>query len=265
VKTISANYPKSWFSEIGRYKLLKDLTPKLPNVEGGLFVTLTTDPKLFASPESAFEHSRDRIRRLMFKLRRGVTWKGQKVKIAAPYFVKVEFHKNDWAHFHIIFLTRRHLSGDLLNSLWGYGRTNVKRINNETFHYLLKYVTKNCDLPEWLKERSRIRIIQPSRGFYVSENKEAPFPRSRNRETDEYPTRNELPNIGERISCWEHSALVTGYSKDGKIVSRRVERLKKSFKEIFEENFYDFAEEQSYLGNGTVVLYQGSVFLENIK
>ena len=134
--------PASWFHPVGIRKVLAKLEPRLPDVTGMLFLTFTFNPALFADPSLAFETGRDRLRRVFFKLRHGVEWKGKTYLIDAPYCVKVEFHANGWAHFHAVFLTRRYVPGDLLNALWELGRTNVGRIRNKTFRYLLKYVTK---------------------------------------------------------------------------------------------------------------------------
>ena len=157
--------PKSWYHEGGIHKVLADLIPRLPEVKGSLFLTLTVDPKFFSSPTEAYEYSRDRIRRIFYKLRKGVEWEGKTYRIKSQYCVKTEFHENGFAHFHLIFLTRRFLPAELLNHLWSYGRTEVKRIGNKDFHYLLKYVTKGGELPEWVLKRNRSRIFQPSHGF----------------------------------------------------------------------------------------------------
>ena len=138
----------------------------MPNVTRALLITLTVNPQDFRDPESAFEYSRDRIRRMFFQLRKGVSWDGRVYDIDAPYWIKVEFHRSGFAHFHIIFLTRRFVPGRLLNHLWKVGRTNIRRIDSHGISYLLKYVTKGQNLPEWVKERKRLRITQASQGFY---------------------------------------------------------------------------------------------------
>ena len=103
--------PASWFHARGIYKVLARLNPRLPDVGGNLFLTFTVNPALYASPAAAFEHARDRLRRIFYRLRRGVTWEGKKYVIDAPYAIKVEFHQNGWAHFHVVFLTQRYLPG----------------------------------------------------------------------------------------------------------------------------------------------------------
>jgi hypothetical protein len=65
----------------------------------------------------------------------------------------------------MIFLTKRFLPADLVTHLWGFGRTDVKRIKTSEFNYLLKYVTKGPTLPDWVLQMPRLRIFQSSRGF----------------------------------------------------------------------------------------------------
>lgn len=120
-RTIKEYVPASWFHPLGIYKVLARLWDRLPDVGGKLFLTLTLDPKLFGSEESAFEYSRQRLRKVFFKLRHGVEHEGKTYTIDAPYCVKVEFHESGWVHYHVIFLTRRYLPKELLAELWGYG------------------------------------------------------------------------------------------------------------------------------------------------
>lgn len=200
--------PASWFHEQGIYKVLRRLEPRLPDVGGKLFLTFTTDPKLFKDAESGFECGRERLRKVFYRLRKGVEWEGKEYQIDSPYCVKVEFHENGWAHFHSIFLTQRFLPGALLNELWGHGRTNVERISQEKFRYLLKYVTKGDSLPDWILNRPRLRVFQSSRGFL----KPVEGQRSSKRQAagmDEQPGKvSNSPTIGERLEKWRHTGIV---------------------------------------------------------
>jgi hypothetical protein len=147
IRTILREYiPASWFHPIGIKKVLRRLEPLLPDVHGKLFLTFTLARETCCGdPEAAFEHARARLRKVFFKLRHGVEWNGKTYNIDAPYCVKVEFHEDGWAHFHVVFLTSRYLPGTLLNELWGLGRCNVQRIKAQgEFRYLLKYVCKVC-------------------------------------------------------------------------------------------------------------------------
>jgi len=203
---LSEFIPKSWFHPQGIYKVIADILPRLPDVSGSLFLTFTIDQVSFSGPESAFDYARKRLRKLFFKLRNGVEWDGKRYKLESPYCVKVEFHENGWPHFHVIFLTKRYLPGLLLNRLWGMGRTNVKRISNDEFHYLLKYVTKGGEIPEWVLKRERIRIFQTSRNFYAVPRKQYP-PKPKNSEGTEKTEQKKPITIEERLSKWERKAV----------------------------------------------------------
>ena len=236
--------PASWFHPVGIRKVLAKLEPRLPDVTGMLFLTFTFNPALFADPSLAFETGRDRLRRVFFKLRHGVEWKGKTYLIDAPYCVKVEFHANGWAHFHAVFLTRRYVPGDLLNALWELGRTNVGRIRNKTFRYLLKYVTKGCDLPAWVLGRNRLRVFQSSRGFYrpstetPAEEKPSESPGYKRRQT----------TLGERLESWRVSALLQHRDEFRRIT------LGAPFMELLADLILPVALDRRYLGNGHVII-----------
>ena len=238
--------PVSWFHPVGIKRVLARLEPRLPDVSRKLFLTFTVNPALFESPEAAFDKSRDRLRRLFFALRRGVEWEGKRHQIDAPYCIKVEFHENGWAHFHAVFLTSRFLPGALLNHLWDYGRTNVKRINAADFRYLLKYVTKGCDLPDWVMQRARLRVFQSSRGFLKPiESKD-----------DEEPTkparrvkRKQVGSLGERLERWRKTALLQrGEHRIEQVI------LRLPFWDILAELVLPIAKAGRYLGGGHVII-----------
>ena len=246
--------PQSWFHAKGVHKVVNRIKPKLPNVSGSLFLTLTFDPSKFPDAETAFEAGRDRIRRMFYRLRNGLEWEGKHICLKAPYCVKVEFHRNGWAHFHLIFLTRRFLPAEMLNKLWGFGRVNVKRIQRDEFEYLLKYTCKFGDIPEWVKSYRTIRIFQTSRGFYVNpdeaEVEKLPDTRSPmvkalysltcNRRKPKKTT------IGERIEKWECMVLV---EENGRY---QTFLLDEPWQAIFDHAVYDVAMDGRYLGNGRI-------------
>jgi len=68
VGTLSEYIPNSWFHLVGIHKVLKRILPRMPDVSGKLFVTLTIDPKSFRDEESGFDYSRDKIRRIFHRL-----------------------------------------------------------------------------------------------------------------------------------------------------------------------------------------------------
>ncbi len=241
--TLSPFYPKSWFHPIGVLKIRKELLERLPDVSGCLFLTFTVDPKLFSGPDSAYSYSRDKLRKIFYRLRNGVNWEGKHYKINSPYFVKTEFHNNGFAHYHIVFLTKRFLPGNLLNHLWGFGRTNVKRISNKEFNYLLKYVSKGNDLPNWVKAKNRIRIVQPSKGFYLKLNELA---KGQDNSNPEPKKRNCSATIGERINLWRHKAVFRKGKRAWTI------KLAKPFFEILSELILPLAQTGKYLGGWTM-------------
>lgn len=242
IGVLSAYCPASWFHSRGIFKVMAKLLPRLPDVSRCLFLTFTVDPSLFGSPDAAFDAARDKLRRVFFKLRRGVEWERKTHRIDAPYCIKLEFHRSGWAHFHAVFLTRRFLPGALLNALWGLGRTNVRRISNKDFHYLLKYVVKGGDVPAWALSRKRLRVFQASRGFLVPADDKPPRSRARHR------IKRRVTTLGQRLHEWEHSAIL----RDDKRVAR-VE-LDQPFRALFDAHVFAAASEGRYLGNGRIAI-----------
>jgi hypothetical protein len=255
-------HPASWFHAVGIWKVLARLKPKLPDVAGMLFLTFTFDQALFADPSAAFEHGRDHLRRMFHRLRQGVEWEGKTYRIDAPYCVKVEFHANGWAHFHVVLMTRRYLPGGLLNELWGLGRTNVRRINNHKFHYLLKYVTKGGGLPEWVLGRKRLRVFQTSRGFYqdtLSTGAAATGTRAETPATEASATgvpskspptgiKRKTGTLGERLARWRTSALLQQGTEFLQI------NLCAPFSELLDALILPVALDGRYLGNGHIII-----------
>ncbi len=235
-------YPPSWFHAKGLFKVLARLEPKLPNVEGSLFLTFTLNPALFEGPSIAFDLSRDRLRRIFYALHRGVKWEGKTYRVDAPYCVKLEFHANGWPHFHVIFLTRRFLPGALLNELWSYGRTNVQRITNDEFRYLLKYVTKSGELPEWAKSRRRLRVFQSSRGFYTTPRE------TRERKPGTKKRQRRESTLGQRMERWDRTALL----QTGEQIEQV--RLGAPFAVLLAELVFPVALEGRYLGGGRILI-----------
>lgn len=241
--------PESWYHEKGIYKVLAKLLPRLPDVKGCLFLTLTVDPKFFSDPAEAYEDTRQKIRKVFYALRKGVWWEGKLYKIKSPYCVKTEFHENGFAHFHLIFLTRKFLPADLLNHLWGYGRTEVKRISNDDFHYLLKYVTKAGELPEWVKKRLRLRVFQPSHGFLKAVDKLEP---EKKEDDDEQIRKRASYLIGERLERWQRMATFVFDSTHENQPKGQTLYLSEPFKTLFDHLVYPVALDGRYQGNGQI-------------
>lgn len=243
---LRAYNPISWFHPKGIHRVLARLVPRLPDVAGCLFLTFTVNPALYSCPSNAFDHARDRLRRVFHRLRNGVEWNGRRYIIDSPYAVKVEFHANGWAHFHVIFLTRRFLPGELLTELWGLGRTDVRRIDNKKFHYLLKYATKGGALPDWVLGRNRIRIFQPSKGFCQPMPEEPEHGEGEATKEPQRPRKRTSCTLGERVERWRKTALL-GHGE-----SCRQVPLCAPFSELFNVLVYTVAVAGRYLGNGEI-------------
>ena len=239
--------PVSWFHPRGIYRVRAKLEPRLPDVSGTLFLTFTVNPLLFGNPLAAFEHARDRLRRMFFKLRRGAVWEGKRFVVDAPYAVKVEFHRSGWVHFHVVFLTRRYVPGALLNSLWSLGRANVQRISNQKFRYLLKYVTKGGGLPEWVLSRTRLRVFQSSRGFLAALPQTEPQP-----ESQDPLKRKQTTTLGERLERWRKTALF----EDGTRFQQLI--LTAPFFELVAELIFPIAVAGRYLGGARFLINDAS-------
>lgn len=254
--------PASWFHEQGIYKVLRRLEPRLPDVGGKLFLTFTTDPKLFKDAESGFECGRERLRKVFYRLRKGVEWESEKFQIDAPYCVKVEFHENGWAHFHAIFLTRRFLPGGLLNELWGHGRTNVERISQEKFRYLLKYVTKGDSLPDWILNRPRLRVFQTSRGFLKPVEGKRRLKSKVTKSEDEPEKPGKSACIGERLEKWRNTGILRELDRHRPILFER------PYSEVVAGDVLDAAKAGSYRGRQVIEFrdqWDIEAFLEDNK
>ncbi|WP_269527253.1 rolling circle replication-associated protein [Coraliomargarita parva] len=247
---LKAYVPTSWFHPVGIYKVLKRFWDRLPNVAGCLFATFTIDREAMRAqgygPSEAFDITRDRIRKIFYELRQGVEWKGKLYKIDSEYCTKVEFHNDEegWPHFHCIWLTRRFVPAELLAHLWSYGRTNVKRIKNDDFHYLLKYVCKGGQIPEWVQDRKRLRIFQPSRGFL----KPDPKKRETVKKETEGPKRH-TSTLRERLHKWERLALIVTENSEKAYKEVRQIILHAPFKSIFDRLILSVALDGRYLGD----------------
>jgi hypothetical protein len=58
------------------------------------------------------------------------------------------------------------------------GWVKVQRITNQDFHYLLKYVTKADELPEWVNKRKRLRVFQTTKSFFKPATEPKPAAKS---------------------------------------------------------------------------------------
>jgi hypothetical protein len=241
-QTIKEFIPASWFHPIGIYKVLARLWPRLPDVSGKLFLTFTVDPKKYANEETAFEDSRQWLRKVFYQLRHGVEHEGKTYVINAPYCIKVEFHESGWVHYHGIFLTRRFLPKELLAELWGLGWVKVQRISNADFYYLLEYVTKPEDLPKWVLKRKRLRVFQTTKGFLK------PEPPKPERISLTVGRKRASYTIEERFWLWACQAVLRQRG------TARVVRFQMPYREIFDHLVLSAALDGRYKGSGEIII-----------
>ena len=245
-QTIKEFIPASWFHPVGIFKVLARIWDRLPDVSGKLFLTLTVDPKKYGSEETAFDDSRQWMRKVFYQLRHGIEHEGKVYTIDAPYCVKVEFHESGWVHYHAIFLTRRFLPRELLAELWGLGWVTVERINNGDFHYLLKYVTKPDDLPEWVLKRKRLRVFQTTKGFLKPSPKEV----DAKSPLDELRPKQQRASytMDERFWRW----ACTGVIRQNGLA--RTVRFQIPYREIFDHLVLSAALDGRYKGSGEIII-----------
>ena len=246
--TIKEFIPASWFHPVGIFKVLARFWDRLPDVSGKLFLTFTVDPKQYASEEAAFEDSRNWLRKVFFQLRQGVEHDGKSYSIDAPYCIKVEFHESGWVHYHAIFLTRRFLPKELLSELWGLGWVKVQRITTTDFHYLLKYVTKPDDLPEWVKKRKRLRVFQTTKGFLEALPKDKPSePKT---VLDELKAKKKRASytMDERFWRWACMAVIR---EDGQA---RAVMFQMPYRKLFDHLVLAAARDGRYKGSGEILI-----------
>jgi hypothetical protein len=247
-QTIKEFIPASWFHPVGIYKVLARFWDRLPDVSGKLFLTLTLDPRNYADEETGFIDSRNWLRKVFYQLRQGVEHEGKTYTIDAPYCVKVEFHESGWVHYHVIFLTRRFLPKELLADLWGRGWVDVKRIKNTDFHYLLKYVTKPDELPEWVKKRKRLRVFQTSKGFLEPAAAMKPA-MPKNAEEELKPKKERASyTIDERFWRWACMAVLRQFGR------ARTVKFQVPYRELFDHLVLSAALDGRYRGSGKIVV-----------
>jgi hypothetical protein len=241
-QTIKEFIPASWFHPVGIYKVLAQLWDRLPDVSGKLFLTFTLDPKNYANEETAFEDSRDWLRKVFYELRQGVEHEGKIYTIDAPYCIKVEFHESGWVHYHAIFLTRRFLPKELLAELWGLGWVKIQRITNQDFHYLLKYVTKAADLPDWVKKRRRLRVFQTTKGFLE------PLPPKPKIISLKEPRKRASYTMDERFWRWACMGVIR---QNGQA---RTVKFQIPYRELFDQLVLAAALDGRYKGGGEIII-----------
>lgn len=265
LKPFTAN---SWLHPVGARRKAKELMERMPNLRGCLAVTLTFDPERFEDPGEAFEKGNDRIRRIKDRLKKGIPWEGETIRVKFEYLRKLEFHKSGWPHFHVILKTRRYIDVMLLNHLWGYGLVKVQKIQGKTYPYFFKYLTKSLgDIPEWVRIRPSLRPMQSSRNFFPKKTPrkktEEELLRERERrdwnESKSYYPR-EKTTIGERLEKWERMGMFQ--SENGHYTPIELIR---SYNDFTRDHVMKYATEGKYLGRKQFAIESTTEILQWMK
>jgi hypothetical protein len=158
-------YAESWFTAEGaRLKARRLQQAGMPDLTNWRFVTLTMATRRIP-PSSAYQLGKNRLRRFLARFRQAL---GRPFR----WCWKLEFHEDGYAHWHLLIEYPKPLPEEMLPELeswWGLGRVNVKRVKQREIGYVLKYVAKGPeDLPAWVMEhKGRLRVFQTSRGFFT--------------------------------------------------------------------------------------------------
>lgn len=180
--------------------LYKRLTGRFVSYRPTL-LTLTVDPSKHESPYAAWLWGKSVLRKTLYDLQKAL---GRDVR----YFWKLEVQGNGFPHWHIVLDTRigRHefdIALRALASRWLHGSSiqgiDIKRIRKGSVKYLLKYVSKNGEWPDWMLDRCRIRIVGASLGFWSDgeENSEKKGD-VRDADTEPKPAKPERPKMTYR-------------------------------------------------------------------
>lgn len=194
------------------------------------FITLTLDPQKYPDPCLGWLLGKRHLRVFVYRLK--------KLYGIRRWCWKLEFHEPDeitgevYPHWHLLIDYKAKIDKDEIARLWGKGRTNIKRVDNQDFEYLFKYATKVLDnVPDWILSRTCVRLFQTSRGFLpiaaggVTKEKEQREPSPRQRDSDHVTeTKNNGINdetIGERLKRWSRYVVSRSLTSDGKVRHRR--------------------------------------------
>lgn len=163
---LHAYYSESWFTAEGaRLKARRLQQAGLPNFRDWRFLTVTVASRRI-SPREAYEIGKERMRRFLARLRKAL---GRVFR----WCWKLEFHEDGYAHWHLLIEYLERIPPEMLPELetwWGLGRINVRRVNRRDVRYVFKYVAKGPDdVPEWVaRHKGRLRVFQACRGFYTA-------------------------------------------------------------------------------------------------
>jgi hypothetical protein len=153
-----------WTAEGARIKARRLERAGLPDFKNWRFITVTVASRAI-SPLVAYNLGKGRMRRFLARFRRAI---GRSFR----WCWKLEFHEDGYAHWHLLLEYLERIPVEMLGEMetwWGLGRVNVRRVNRRDIHYVFKYVAKGPeDVPEWVaRHKGKIRVFQACPGFYT--------------------------------------------------------------------------------------------------
>ncbi len=201
--------PACWYSEQGAYKLYNQFLKKgLPNIAKWKFITLTIDPNKYYDEEHCYQVGNRHLRQFLYLLRKEYGY--------FEFMKKVEFHKNGYAHWHLLVSIKEKVDIAFVRKAWGKGRIDVEYVRKshcqKALDYLFKYACKSQDLPDWVLCKKAFRFVAFSEGFFTNNFVECSHgvPSSTVEESNQgNKEAGRLKTIKERIENWERSAIIS--------------------------------------------------------
>jgi hypothetical protein len=153
-----------WTAEGARIKARRLQQAGLPDFTNWRLLTVTGASRSI-SPQEAYNLGKSRMRRFLARLRKAL---GKRFR----WCWKLEFHEDGYPHWHLLIEYLERIPVEMLAELeswWGLGRVNVRRVNHADIRYVFKYVAKGPeDVPMWVaNHKGSLRVFQACQGFYT--------------------------------------------------------------------------------------------------
>lgn len=139
----------------------KRLAYRVSQATPNRLLTLTVDPKLYATPREAFDATRKQVPLLIRKLR---------LRFGEVEYIRVtEATHRGWPHYHLL-VRSKYLPHQVVKKLWneltGASIVDLRQVdkNFRCYTYLLKYLSKMHEL-DWTE-----RHVSNSRDFFPAED-----------------------------------------------------------------------------------------------
>lgn len=195
---------RSWFCDnedclkVTARQLLNRLLPVLETFDGMMMLTLTVDPKLFASPLAAYEYLKEH--RCVAELVRSL-WKAGHLRSRRFFYVVEWQRETEMPHFHLLvdadFIPfgslaeawnrfRPDSAGPVVGNAPGFGHVRISKKgfanSSHAARYACKYLTKppRDGYPSWVMEyRGQIKRFSTSRGLLSAGEPKRPVQQNR--------------------------------------------------------------------------------------